>query len=71
MAGKGRVVVTREGPTGRNEVFRDRTTGNVMSRIEFIVRIQAGQYPNYHLRNVGGQIVPASNPDDSDGNNLG
>jgi hypothetical protein len=67
----GRIIVTRETTTGRNEAFRDTRTGREMSRSEFAWRIQHGEYPNYHVRRVGGQLVPASNPDDSEGNNLG
>lgn len=67
----GRVVVTGEQKSGRNERFRDTRTGHEMSRAEFVQRIEQGQYPNYHVRVVDGVKTPASNPDRSEGNNLG
>jgi hypothetical protein len=68
---KARVEVTRETSTGRNTQFRDTRTGHVMSRGEFVQRIERGDYDGYHVRKVNGVPTPASNPDGSDGNNLG
>lgn len=42
-----------------------------MGRGEFADRIESGQYPDYHVRNIGGKRTPVSNPDGSEGNNLG
>lgn len=67
----GRVKVIEESGTGRNEQFVDTRTGERMSRAEFVRRIDGGQYPNYHTRVIGGVKTPASNPDDSENNNLG
>lgn len=66
-----RVTVTRESSTGRNKQFRDNATGSNMSRAEFVQKIEAGSYPNYHVRVVNNVKTPASNPDSSENNNLG
>ena len=71
MAGKGRVSVTQESSTGRNTQFRDNRTGRSMTRGEFADRIERGEYPGYHVREVDGKRTPASNPDGKEGNNLG
>lgn len=70
MAGK-RVKVTSENATGRNQRFEDTRTGEQMTRAEFARRIEQGQYPNYHVREINGVKTPTSNPDQSEGNNLG
>ena len=70
MASK-RVTVTRESETGRNQGFRDNRSGADMSRAEFVREIRAGNYPDYHTRVVNGVPTPVSNPDRSEGNNLG
>ena len=68
---KQRVSVTRESSTGRNEGFRDNRTGKEMTRPEFVRAIEAGKYPDYHVRAVEGKPTPASNPDGKKNNNLG
>jgi hypothetical protein len=70
MAGK-RVKVTAENDTGRNLNFQDTFTGAGMTRAEFVRKIEPGLYPNYHIRIDNGVKTPASNPDQSEGNNLG
>lgn len=65
-----RVRVTRESETGRNQTFIDTTTGNTMTRAQFVREIQAGNYPNYHVRVIDGVKTPVSNPDQKPGNNL-
>jgi hypothetical protein len=70
MAGK-RLKVTQESETGRNQRFRDTLTGEEMSRSEVVRRIEHGQYSNYHVREINGVKTPVSNPDGSEGNNLG
>jgi hypothetical protein len=42
-----------------------------MTRSEFVDKIQAGLYENYHVRKVHGLETPASNPDLTENNNLG
>jgi hypothetical protein len=66
-----RVSVTRESDSGRNQQFRDNRTGQQMSRPEFVRQIRQGNYPNYHVRKINGVPTPASNPDNSENNNLG
>ena len=69
--GKGKhVVVTDESGTGRNEQFRDTTTGRNMTRPEFVRQIEKGNYPSYHVRKINNVKTPASNPDKSENNNL-
>jgi hypothetical protein len=41
-----------------------------MSRSQFVKKIENGNYPNYHVRNIGGVKTPVSNPDGKSGNNL-
>lgn len=49
----------------------DNATGRNMSRAELVQRIENGQYQNYHVRVISGTKTPVSNPDQSEGNNLG
>ncbi|HUG39534.1 MAG TPA: hypothetical protein VMM12_03560 [Longimicrobiales bacterium] len=70
MAGK-RIKVVEESGSGRNERFQDTRTREVLTRPELVRRIASGDYPNYHVREVNGVKTPVSNPDQSEGNNLG
>jgi hypothetical protein len=70
MTGK-RLRVTQESETGRNERFRDTRTGETLSRGEVVRRIESGRYDDYHVRRINGVKTPVSNPDRSEGNNLG
>ena len=65
------VRVTRENESGRNQQFKDTKTGEQMSRAEFVRQIRSGDRPGYHIRDVNGVATPVSNPDRSEGNNLG
>lgn len=64
------VVVTQESGSGRNLRFRDKKSGRTMSRAAFVKKINAGSYPDYHVRKVNGVKTPVSNPDSREGNNL-
>jgi hypothetical protein len=64
------VRVTSESDSGRNQRFHDDKSGKNMSRAEFVKEIEAGKFPDYHVRNVNGLNTPVSNPDRSEGNNL-
>jgi len=66
----GRIKVTQESDSGRNERFRDTRTGNEMTRAQFVKKIEAGQYPNYHVRKINRVKTPVSNPDETTNNNL-
>ena len=65
-----RVSVTSESPSGRNTIFRDNYKKTNMTRSQFVKKIEGGNYPNYHVRNIGGIKTPVSNPDGKSGNNL-
>lgn len=66
-----RVKVTSESGSGRNLQFHDNRTGRDMSRAKFVQAIEAGQYPNYHVREINGIRTPVSDPDKTTNNNLG
>lgn len=71
MAKPPRVQTTNETETGRNTQFKDTRTGQQMSRPEFVRQIEAGKYPDYHVRTVHGVKTPASNPNGREDDNLG
>lgn len=66
-----RISVTQENDTGWNQQFRDNVTGQRLSRPELVHSIEQGKYPHYHVRVIQGVKTPVSNPDRSEGNNLG
>jgi len=65
-----RVTVTSESQSGRNLKFHDNYSGVDMTRTQFVNEIDAGNYSNYHVRNVNGLKTPVSNPDNTKNNNL-
>lgn len=65
------ISVVEQTETGRNEQFRINGTGEVVSREELVGRIDNGEFPNYHTREIQGVKTPVSNPDGKEGNNLG
>lgn len=69
--GRKRITVTNETNTGRNTNFHDNYTGQDMNLTQFTNKIKAGDYPNYHTRNINGINTPVSNPDITRNNNLG
>jgi len=66
----GRIKVTCESESGRNQRFKDTQTGRSMTRQEFVRAIENDSYPKYHVRVVNGVKTPASNPDSTENNNL-
>ena len=66
-----KVSVVKESSTGRNETFKDNSTGKTMTRTQFVKEIDKGNYSDYHVRKINGVKTPASNPDGKTGNNLG
>lgn len=66
-----RITVTKESDSGRNLIFKDNYTGKDMNRNQFVNQIKAGNYDNYHVREINGIPTPVSNPDKSSKNNLG
>ena len=67
---KKRITVTKESESGRNQKFHDNHNGGDMTRAQFVKKIEHGNYPKYHVRNVNGIKTPVSNPDSSTNNNL-
>ena len=65
------VRVTQDTDSGRNERFRDTERSRSMNRAEFVRLIKEGSYPGYYIRVINGVETPVSNPDRSEGNNLG
>lgn len=65
-----RVSTIQESNTGRNQKFRDNFSKTDMTRSQFVKEIKAGNYENYHVRNVNGVATPVSNPDRTRNNNL-
>lgn len=66
----GRVKVTQESDSGRNQRFRDTRTGQEMTRAQFVKEIESGKYDNYHVRKINKIKTPVSNPDKTTNNNL-
>ncbi len=64
------VIVTDEDDSGRNQRFRDKKSGEDMTRVGFIREIKQGNFDDYHVRVINGIETPVSNPDGSEGNNL-
>ena len=70
MSGKKDVRVGDESESGRNLTFNVPGRGEI-SRQEFVRLINDGKYPGYHVADINGLPTPRSNPDKSEGNNLG
>ncbi|MDY7224644.1 hypothetical protein [Halalkalibacterium halodurans] len=60
---KGRVEVIKENDTGLNKMFKDRQTGQVMTRGQFADAIEQGKYEDYHVMKQDGRRIPRSNRD--------
>ena len=65
------ISVLNESETGRNERFRDNTSGKEMTRSQFVKEIEKGNYEDYHIRVINNIKTPVSNPDKNENNNLG
>tara|TARA_R110002060_G_scaffold35268_1_gene46128 strand:+ start:1620 stop:1832 length:213 start_codon:yes stop_codon:yes gene_type:complete len=68
--GRKRVSTTKESETGRNQQFKDNFTGEEMSKSQFVKKIEAGEYKNYHVRKINGVKTSVSNQDPNADNNL-
>lgn len=66
-----RVKVIQEDDSGRNERFKDCTSGNEMTRNQFVREIKKGNYEEYYVRKINGLDTPVSKPDGNEKNNLG
>jgi hypothetical protein len=67
---KKQITVTRESSSGRNLKFHDNKSGDDLTRSQLVKKIEQGNYPEYHVRNINGIKTPVSNPDSSTNNNL-
>lgn len=67
----GMVIVLNENKNGKNRIFYDLEKEQVMKKNEFVTLIKNGVYPNYELRNIHGDEIPASKKDLFSANNLG
>ena len=65
------VVVIEETDTGRNELFFDPVTGDILDRESFVLAIKNQDYPGYRITVVDGVEIPISKSDDRSDNNLG
>jgi hypothetical protein len=54
--------VLRESETGRDILYGDLNTYEEYTLPELVQRIEAGLYPNYHLRVINDIQTPVSNP---------
>lgn len=70
MAKKKPLKVVDESVSGRNRKFEDTRTKEVMTRAQAVKAIEAGKYPDYHIRKINDIKTPVSNPDKSKSNNL-
>ena len=66
-----RIKVIKESDSGQNQRFHDNFTGAEMTRAQLVRKIELGNYPNYHVREINGVKTPVSNPDGNPNNNLG
>lgn len=71
MSKKPQIIVIQESKSGRNLTFQDTSTGNTLSRAQFVKEIENGKYNDFHIRNINGIKTPVSNPDNDSNNNLG
>ena len=53
-----RVKVIQEDDSGRNERFKDCTSGNEMTRNQFVREIKKGNYEEYYVRKINGFDCP-------------
>ncbi len=57
------VIVLKEDENGRNQVFFDTISKEVLSASQFVSLIESGKYPNYAVKTIKGIPTPVSNPD--------
>jgi len=71
MANRKDITVTRESDSGLNTHFHVPGRGEV-TRGQLAREVDRGLHQGYHTRVIsGGRRIVASNPDGSEGNNLG
>jgi hypothetical protein len=65
------VIVLKEDENGRNQIFFDTITKEILSAPQFVASIESGKYPGYAVKTIKGIPTPVSNPDGRGTNNLG
>jgi hypothetical protein len=65
-----KITVAGEKPSGLNSHFNVPGQG-VVTRGQLVRQVERGLHPGYHLRELNGVRIIASNPDRSKSNNLG
>jgi len=65
------IIVVEEDATGRNQLFVDQLTGEVMDRETFVALIESEKYTGYLVANIDEIETPKSRADDVLVNNLG
>lgn len=65
------VIVVKEIKTGRNEIFLDTKSGDILEREDFVRLIEFGKYPGYSVATIKGVDTPVSKGDNDTANNLG
>ena len=68
---KKRVIVTQESDSGRNKKFLDTSSGQEMTRLQFVKKIESGYYDGYYVRKIKNLATPCAKPDGNKKNNLG
>lgn len=69
-----KVSVIEQDKNGRNTLFKDNYTKEIMTDKTFAEKIKNNDnnyQDKYHIRVINGVETPCSNPDDSSNNNLG
>ena len=67
---RNKVIVIGKNDSGRNTYFKNVSTGERMTRSQFVSQIERNKYPDYHVRLCNNIKTPCSNPDNYRGNNL-
>jgi len=70
MSDDPRLEVIDEESSGRNRMFRDSETDEILTLQQVTQRIRAGRYPDYHIMHRDGKEIPRSNPDGNKVDNL-
>lgn len=65
------VIVVKESKTGRNEIFLDTKSGEILGREDFVGLIESGKYSEYSVATIKGVDTPVSKGDKVTANNLG
>ena len=65
------IIVLQESETGRNEIFFNMLSKEIMTSDEFIAKIGTNEYPGYQVKMINEVPIPVSIADGNKGNNLG